>query len=151
MMVSSKAKYGPRVYQKGKPHSWGNKLFGISDMYGIVYFMHLHCGKFPQVHPFPNLGSTNIRVLWLIQNVPRDQGYHLYMDNYFNSIPLMNELLKLSIHSMGTIRIPNAPGFVDACIPDKELKEKGERAFAEYLISFDNIMHPGIRIIHKMA
>ena len=48
---------------------------------------------------------------------------------------------------MGTIRIPNAPGFVDACIPDKELKEKGERAFVEYLVSFDDIIHPGIRIL----
>ena len=69
------------------------------------------------------------------------------MDNYFTSILLINELLKLGIQSMGTIRIPNAPGFVDACIPDKELKEKGEKAFVEYLVSFDDIIHPGIRIL----
>ena len=46
MMISSKSKFGPRVYQKGKPHPWGFKLFGISDMFGIVYRIHLHCGKF---------------------------------------------------------------------------------------------------------
>ena len=27
MMISSKSKFGPRVYQKGKPHPWGYKLF----------------------------------------------------------------------------------------------------------------------------
>ena len=41
------------------------------------------------------------------------------MDNYFNSIPLMYELRKIGIHSMGTIRIPNAAGFSQSCIPDK--------------------------------
>merc|ERR1711895_16767 len=48
---------------------------------------------------------------------------------------------------MGTMRTPNDPGFVDACLPDKELKDKGERAFVEYLVSFDDIVHPGIRIL----
>merc|ERR1711888_372291 len=147
MMVPNKSKYGPRVYQKGKPHPWGYKLFSIADQTGVAFRVHLHSGKFPQVHPHPNLGSTNNRVLWLVENVPRNSGYFVYMDNYFTSIPLMEELLEVGIDSMGAIRIPDAPGFVDACIPDKELKEKGDRAFAEYLVNFDNIMHPGIRII----
>merc|ERR1711888_464219 len=147
MMVPNKSKYGPRVYQKGKPHPWGYKLLSIADQTGVSFRVHLHSGKFPQVHPHPNLGSTNNRVLWLAEKVPRHSGYFLYMDNYCNSIPLMEELLEIGINSMGTIRIPNAPGFVDACIPDKELKDKGDRAFTEYLVNFDNIMHPGIRII----
>lgn len=149
MMIPSKSKYGPRVYQIGKPHPWGFKLFSIADMIGICFRVHLYSGKFPQVHPYSNLGSTNNRVLWLVEHVPRIQGYFVYMDNYFTSIPLMEELLELGIKSMGTIRIPNALGFADACIPDKELKEKGERAFAEYLVSFNDIMHPGIRIIRR--
>merc|ERR1712215_503822 len=71
----------------------------------------------------------------------------LYMDNHFTSIPLMEEFLEVHIDTMGTIRIPSAPGFLDACIPDKDLKAEGERAFVEFLVDFDNIMHPGIRII----
>ena len=147
MIISSKSKFGPRVYQKGKPHPWGYKLFGISDMYGIVYLIHLYCGKFPRVEGFLDLGSTANRVLWLIQNVPRHKNYELYMDNYFNSIPLMNELRKIGIHSMGTIRILNAAGFSKSCIPDKELRELGSRAFVEYLASFEGSVDPGIRII----
>ena len=67
-----------------------------------------------------DLGSTANRVLWLIKNVPKHENYELYMDNYFLSIPLMNELRKIGIHSMGTIRIPNAAGFSESCIPDKK-------------------------------
>ena len=59
MMVPSKSKYGPRVYQKGKPHPWGYKLFSIADETGVTFRVHLHSGKFAQVLPHPNLGSTN--------------------------------------------------------------------------------------------
>ena len=62
MMISSKSKFGPRVYQKGKPHSWGFKLFGISDMFGIVYKIHLHTGKFQKDDDFLDLGSKANRV-----------------------------------------------------------------------------------------
>merc|ERR1712215_163050 len=30
MMVPSKSKFGPRVYQKGKPHPWGFKIYSMS-------------------------------------------------------------------------------------------------------------------------
>ena len=112
MMIQSKSKFGPRIYQKGKPNPWGYKLYGLSDIFGIVFLIHLHCGKFPKVAGFPDSGSTANRVLWLVQNVPRHQNYELYMDNYFNSIPLMNELRKKRILSMGTIRIQNASVFL---------------------------------------
>merc|ERR1711888_66593 len=141
MMVPNKSKYGPRIYQKGKPHPWGYKLYSIADRTGVSFRVHLHSGKFPQVLPHPNLGSTNNRVLWLAEKVLRNSGYTLYMDNYFTSIPLMEEFLDEGIDSMGTIRIPNAPGFVDACIPDKDLKDKGERAFVEYDSKVFNFAH----------
>ena len=147
MMISSKSKFGPRVYQKGKPHLWGFKLFGISDPFGIVYKIHLHTDKFKKDDDFLDLGSTANRVFSLIKNVPRHQNYELYMDNYFLSIPLMNELRKVGIHSMGTIRIPNAAGFSDVCIPDDELSKLGDRVFAEYLCTGVDIEEPGIRLI----
>ena len=36
MMIQSKSKFGPRIYQKGKPHQWGYKLCGLSDAFGLV-------------------------------------------------------------------------------------------------------------------
>ena len=73
MMIQSKSKFGPRVYQKGKPHPWGYKLFALSDPFGLTYNMHLHTGAFPQVGDYPNIGSTGNRVLSLVQNVPKDK------------------------------------------------------------------------------
>merc|ERR1712121_303639 len=104
-------------------------------------------GKFPKDDDFLDLGSTANRVFSLIKNVPRHQNYELYMDNYFLSIPLMNELRKVVIHSMGLIRIPNAAGFSDVCIPDDELSKLGDRVFAEYLCTGVDIEEPGIRLI----
>ena len=81
MMIQSISKFGPRIYQRGKPHPWGYKLYGLSDRFGITYRIHMHCGKFLPVEGFPKLGLTANRVIWLIQNVPRTQNYELYMDN----------------------------------------------------------------------
>ena len=147
MMIQSKSKFGPRIYQKGKPHPWGYKLYALSDTFGIVYKMHLYCGAFPQVEGFPDLGSTGNRVLSLIQNVDRDKDVELYMDNFFTSLPLMNELRKLGIHSMGTIRVKDFPGFSTVCMPDKELKDLGTRKFVEYMCTFEGSLDPGFWII----
>ena len=119
----------------------------MSSGLGIVYLIHFHCGAFPQGDGFPDLGSTGNRVLWLVQNVPRDENYQLYMDNYSNSIPLMIELRKKGIHSMGTIRIQNASGFSKLCMPDKELSQLASRSFVEYIVTFEGSVDPGIRII----
>ena len=73
MMIQSKSKFGPRIYQKGKPHPWGYKIYGLSDAFGLVYKIHLHCGAFPQVDGFPDIGSTWNRVLSLIENVERNK------------------------------------------------------------------------------
>ena len=59
----------------------------------------------------------------------------------------MTELAKIGIQSMGTIRVNNAPGFTKICMPDKELRNLGNRSFIEYLGTFDGSQHPGIRII----
>ena len=71
----------------------------------------------------------------------------LYMDNFFTSLPLMNELRKLEIHSMGTLYFNNAPGFSKVCMPDKELRELGTRKLVEYLYTFEGSLDQGFRII----
>ena len=77
MMIQSKSKFGPRIYQKGKPHPWGYKLYGLSDAYEVIYKLHLHCGAFPQVDGFPDIVSTVNRVLSLVENVARNKNVEL--------------------------------------------------------------------------
>ena len=111
MMVNSKSRFGPRLYQQGKPHPWGYKLYGLSDPFAICFNTQIHTGAFPKVKGYPDLGSTGNRVLALVEHVPKNKDFQLFMDNYFTSIPLMTELAKIGIQSMGTIRVNNAPGF----------------------------------------
>merc|ERR1712121_622236 len=66
----TKSRFGPRIYQKGKPHPWGYKIYSLADRQGVTYKLNLHTGKFPEVPPHPNLGSTNNRVFWSAQSVP---------------------------------------------------------------------------------
>ena len=147
MMVNSKSRFGPKLYHQGKPHPWGYKVYGLSDPFAICYNTQLHTGSFPQVEGFPDLGSTGNRVLSLVQSLPKDENFDLYMDNYFTSIPLLTELAKIGIQSMGTIRLNNAPGFSKMCMPDRELKSLGNRSFVEYWVTFDTCEAPGIRIV----
>ena len=59
----------------------------------------------------------------------------------------MNELRKVGIHSMGTIRVNNTPGFAKVCMPDKEISKLGSRSFVEYMCQFEGSVDPGMRII----
>ena len=40
MMVPTKSKFGPRIYQKGKPHPWGYKIYSLADRQGVTYKLH---------------------------------------------------------------------------------------------------------------
>lgn len=53
------------------------------------------------------LSSEKI-VVWLLQLL-LDKGYHLYIDNYYTSIPLATYLLTRNTHFTGTIRANRIP------------------------------------------
>jgi hypothetical protein len=55
------------------------------------------------------------------------KGYHLYQDNYYNSVHLAEELLQKSIRVCGTIRVNH--GFPKDMIEDAKKLKKGEVTF----------------------
>ena len=75
MMVNSKSRFGPRLYQQGKPHPWGYKLYGLSDPFAICFNTQIHTGAFPQVNGYPDIGSTGNRVSSLVEPLPKNQNF----------------------------------------------------------------------------
>ena len=64
-------------------------------------------------------------VLRLCQNLPHQQRYKVFFDNYFTSIPLLVEIRKNGILALGTIRQDRMVGAQKLFKSDKELKKKG--------------------------
>jgi len=55
------------------------------------------------------------------------KGYHLYQDNYYNSVHQMNELLQKLIRVCGTIRVNR--GIPEDMIEEAKKLKKGEVTF----------------------
>ncbi|XP_014674059.1 PREDICTED: piggyBac transposable element-derived protein 4-like [Priapulus caudatus] len=84
-----------RVYNPAKPVKYGIKSYILADSQsGYCWFLKPYCGVGATV------GDTVVELLGRLVN----QGYILYMDNYYNSVRLAHRLLDLDTHVCGTLR-----------------------------------------------
>lgn len=91
-----------------KPISQGFKLYVLAD-HGYIYHFYpasrtqgvIEVGK-----PSTGLTKTGQMVYELIQTLPgrEDQIYHLYLDNFFTSVPLFKMLRDIQVGACGTTR-----------------------------------------------
>ena len=90
-------------------HRWGIKLYMLCDSvtsYLLGFFVYK--GRRDNIETEPAAADTGLvhkvvmRLLRLCSCLRR--GYHLYIDNFFTSIPLVNELATLNTHVTGTVR-----------------------------------------------
>ena len=80
-----------------KSQKWGIKCYCLSDsLPGYTYKIIVYCGR-------NQTGSTNDIVKNLVQGL-EDKNYHLFIDNYFVTIPLLRDLLQLGFGITGTVR-----------------------------------------------
>ena len=84
---------------------------------GYVYNFTIYSGT----------GNTTLEIVTNLMEDLKDKNYHVYMDNYYNSVGLSEKLLADKIYSCGTLRIVRgAPKFFQASL--KQLK-KGDITF----------------------
>ncbi|CAK9829606.1 PiggyBac transposable element-derived protein 4 [Anthophora retusa] len=111
-IVKFKGKIAFITYNPKKPTKWGIRIYVLADVKtGYVYSILPYYGSLtteslekPELPVSSRIPLTLIKKL--LNNVPNAEGYHLYTDRFFTSIPLAEELLKLKIHLTGTI-MPN--------------------------------------------
>lgn len=103
-----------RVYNSNKPDKWGIKLYQASDSKtGYTMMFEIYCG----------IGGTTNSTVMRVMDRFLDNGHTLYMDRYYNSITLTEELLSRNTQVVGTVQT-NRKGLPPA-IKNQKLK-RGE-------------------------
>lgn len=90
-----------RQYIKGKRHKYGIKFYSLCDPDGLCLTFEIYSGKGGA------LGGAGhaTKVVKHLMRGKLNVGHSLYMDNYYNSIPLSVELLRNRTYCTGTLKI----------------------------------------------
>ena len=122
-MVHSKARTHFRQYIRNKPTKWGFKFWVLADCTGYTLDLNLYCGQRRTGTPSGNGLSYDV-VKELVEKY-QNQGYYLYMDNFYTSPTLVNYLETVGIKATGTVNTKrrNVPKEVQEL--QAALKKKG--------------------------
>lgn len=100
-MVLWRGRLSFRQYVKGKRHKFGIKLYALCEPTGLVQNLIVYTGSSnPEL---TGTGHTSKVVLSLMKDY-LDNGHSLFMDNYYNSVPLTKKLLDHNTYVTGTLR-----------------------------------------------
>ena len=122
-MVPFKGKSGIKQYLPKKPKKWGYKMFVCCDAKGLTHDIEIYTGKIEHCPGQPDIGASGNIVLRLLESVPRDIWHQIYVDNWFNSLPLQVTLWKQGVACIGTVR----PNRLKGCVlpSDTQLAKDG--------------------------
>ena len=101
-MVRSRHRSGIRQYIKDKPIKWGIKLWVLADsLNGYTVDFNIYIGKDAsrEISRFGLGHDVVVRLMSPYYN----QGYHLFIDNFYSSVYLMKHLFQYGVIATGTI------------------------------------------------
>ena len=95
-MLKWRGRLSFRVYNKDKPTKYGIKAYILADSNsGYCWNMDIYHGKGKRLRE---------TVTGLLADTCLRSGHSLYMDNFYNSVELSEELLADKVHTVGTLR-----------------------------------------------
>ncbi|XP_069176151.1 piggyBac transposable element-derived protein 4-like [Procambarus clarkii] len=85
-----------KVYNPNKPDKYGVKFYMLAEgKSGYIYKFDVYCG----------IGKTTVETVMGLMAPLVNKGYHLYMDNYYNSVSLTEQLREVGVYTCGTLRL----------------------------------------------
>ncbi|KAH9627857.1 hypothetical protein HF086_001753 [Spodoptera exigua] len=131
-MIPYYGKHGTKQHIHGKPIRFGYKSWSICTRLGYLIYGELYQGA-STGNTHPELGVGASVVLDLISKLPQG-SYSFYFDNFFMSLPLLEELQKMGHDGTGTIRANRTE---KAPLKDpKEMKKQVEDLIINVLIYY---------------
>ena len=101
-MVKSRHRSGIRQYIKDKPTKWGIKLWVLADSSnGYTIDFNVYIGRAAGREVSAN--GLGYDVVMKLMDPFFDQGYHLYVDNFYTSVTLFKDLFARGVAATGTI------------------------------------------------
>jgi hypothetical protein len=135
-MIGYTGRHPSKQYIRGKPVKWGYKMWLLCDATGYPYHIWPYQGRSGQRRDEP-LGSTVVKkMISVVQDNSSLNCHKIFMDNFFTSIKLMQDLRECNLRATGIIRnnrIRNIP-----LKDDTELTHRGD---------YDNLCNGQLRII----
>ena len=112
-MVKFKGRLGFRQYMPAKPIKWGVKIWSLCEAdTGYLYNFQIYTGKDEGVQE----KGLSHRVVMDLCTPLFGTSAHIYMDNYYSSVPLFHDLHVHGILACGTVRA-NRKGLPNRLLP----------------------------------
>ena len=111
-----------RQYMPAKPIKRGMKLWMLCDA-TTAYLSKFEVYMGRQNNTTEN--GLGYNVVTRLTEELRNTNRHVYFDNFFTSVPLMNKLLEDGLYACGTVRV-NRKNFPNELKKPKELKNRGD-------------------------
>ncbi|PSN52550.1 PiggyBac transposable element-derived protein 4 [Blattella germanica] len=123
VIVKFKGKVIFRQYIPKKHKRFGIKLYKLCDKFGYTFNMNIYLGK-QRNNADTDITPTHGTVLELIHKI-EGKGHKIFMDNYFTSPKLFNDLHNRKINGCGTVRY-NRKGMPSDFNPKQLKLKKGD-------------------------
>ena len=126
-MVRYYGRHRGKQYMIAKPIKFGFKVWSLASTDGYLYHAEPYAGAKAQIKSY-GLGLGGDVVISLIEKCGISARSHIYMDNFFTSLRLLDALNERHIHGTGTIRANR----LEKCpLMDKNTIGKQQRGYSE--------------------
>jgi hypothetical protein len=107
-MVSFRGRLAFKQYMPAKPIKWGIKIWELADSHnGYVLNLQVYTGK--PGGGIADAGRLDVglghRVVDILTQPFQNHYHHVYIDNFFNSVDLLEDLERNGTYACGTVRL----------------------------------------------